>query len=299
MPAKKPKVSVIILNYNGRELISRCLDSIKAKTKCLNYEILVIDNGSVDGSIDLLKRKYTWVKLIPLEKNLGFAKANNIGMEKSNGQYIFLLNNDTEIITENWLHCLLEIAESDSRIGIVGCKLIYPDGRLQCLGGGRFSWKGWSIAHYVTHENEEAQYITGAALLIKRSVIRTIGCLDEDFSPLTFEDADWCMRAKKAGFKIVYDHRVVVIHSHGATIRRRRDTSWENFIYYNWQKNKIRFILQYFSLNWIIRRIPYELGIAIGYAFLGRVPPLLKAYYVNLVELKHTLQKRHLCNKIG
>ncbi|MEM4325816.1 MAG: glycosyltransferase family 2 protein, partial [Candidatus Pacearchaeota archaeon] len=126
---KRPFVAIIIVNLNKKEILKKCLDSLYKKTKYKNYVVIVSDNGSTDGSVEMIKKEFKRVDLIENRKNLGFALANNVAVDyalrKYNPDYFFLLNNDTKIIQKDWLTKLVETAESDERIGIVGCNLIY------------------------------------------------------------------------------------------------------------------------------------------------------------------------------
>ena len=130
-----PEVCIIILNWNGKELLKDCLSSLLKLTGYPNYKVIVVDNGSTDGSLEYVKKNFPQVDVLPLDKNYGFAKGNNKGikyaLKKYKPRYILLLNNDTKIIQRDWLTKLVETAESDKKIGIVVPKLIYTDGRIQ------------------------------------------------------------------------------------------------------------------------------------------------------------------------
>lgn len=181
-------VSIIILNWNKKDLTRNCLNSILKNTEYPYYEIIVVDNGSNDGSPQMIKNEYPMVKLIENKRNLGFSKGNNIGIKYSKGDYIFLLNNDTEV-TNNWLNSAVKVANSSSKIGIVGCKLLFPDGKIQHAGG----WMDERAMGHLYGYGEvdkgqynkiyEVEFVSGAAMLIKKEVIDKIGLLDEGFSP--------------------------------------------------------------------------------------------------------------------
>ncbi|MEM2618737.1 MAG: glycosyltransferase family 2 protein [candidate division WOR-3 bacterium] len=281
-------VSIIVLNFNGKDLLERCLDSIKENTSYPNYEVIVVDNGSTDGSQAMVEKRYRWVKLIKNKENLGFAKGNNIGIRAAEGDYILLLNNDTIIIQKDWLNNMVATAEEDPRIGIVGCRLITPDGTIQHVGGW-FNIRG--TGHYVKDidRTREVDYVTGTALLIKREVINKIGLLDENFSPAYYEDTDWCARCKKAGYKVVCTHKSTIIHVGSATAGRYYSSDVRFYIE---NKNRLRFTLLNYPLLWLIARIPNEIGILIYSIITKRSSEIFRAYRDNLKNIREILSKR-------
>jgi len=281
-------VSIIIVNFNKKELLKQCLDSIKNSTTYPNYEVIVVDNGSSDGSQEMVEKNYRWVKLVKNKENLGFAKANNIGIREARGDYIFLLNNDTVIIQRDWLEKMIAVAESDPKIGIVGCKLVGPGGTIQHVGGW-YNVRG--TGHYTKDIDRtvEVDYVTGAAMLIKREVIEKIGLLDEGYSPLYYEDTDLCARCKRAGYRIVCTPKTVIIH-HGSSTAGKWFSS--GFRFYVENKNRLRFILLNYPIHWLIARIPNELGILAYSLVTGRFSEISHAYLENLKQLKTILQER-------
>jgi GT2 family glycosyltransferase len=144
-------------------------------------------------------------------------------LKKYKPKYILLLNKDTKIIQKDWLKKLVETAESDKKIGIVGPKLIYPDGRIQHAGIDIKSLKHRGIYEpkSIYTKTEEIDAVTGACLLISSRAISKIGCLDEVYSPFSFEDVDLCLRAKHGGFKIIFNGEVVLIHREGVSTRKK------------------------------------------------------------------------------
>jgi len=290
---KKPLVSIIIVNWNAKEMLRNCLNSIRENTTYPNYKIVVVDNGSTDGSVEMIKKEFPHVQLIQNKENIGFAKANNQGIKSIESDYYFLIGNDTEV-TKNWLTSMIEVSESDSKFGITGCKLIFPNGRIQHAGA-------WVKIHGVEHclrekgdKLRQVDYVTGAAFLIKKEVIDKIGLLDEGFSPFYYEDSDYCVRARKAGYKIIYNPKTAIIH-HTAYSMKKQSLP---FVYFIKEKNRIRFILLNFPLPWLILRVPYEIrrfGATLAglYGETSQMLPLfVKAWLVNLKGLKEILRKR-------
>jgi len=247
-----PRVSIVVVNWNGKELLKNCLSSLDG-TDYEDFDVIVVDNGSTDGSVEMVREEFSFVGLVLNTRNLGFAKANNQGMKRAlmNGaDYVFLLNNDTEIIHKNWLKNLIEVAESSSKIGIVGCKLLLPNGNIQ-HAGGYVDYKG--DHHYLVGDKiGKVDYVTGAAFLVKREVVNKIGLFDEQFSPAFSEEVDYCMRARKAGYWVVYSPRTVIIHRMGATAKKH---SWLAPIIY---RNRVRCQLLNYPLSWLIRVVVFN-----------------------------------------
>lgn len=237
-------VSVIIVNYNTKKLLRSCLESIRMFTKSIDYEIVVVDNASNDGSVEFVKeyKNGKSIKLIENRKNLGFAKANNMGIKVSRGRYIVLLNSDTEI-RDNLFKKMYNWMEENKNIGISSCKLIYPNGRVQSAGGFSpnlirvFSWMIFQdlpfidklIKPFQPHKelsllkNDKIyerftnfDWLAGTFFMIRRGVIEDVGYLDEDYFMYT-EDVDYCYRVQRAGWKIGYNPNFKVIHHKGAS----------------------------------------------------------------------------------
>lgn len=210
------KASVIILTWNGLDYIAACLDAVLAQDYA-DVEVIVVDNASTDGTPEFVAERYPQVQLIRNERNLGFAAGNNIGMRAATGDVLALLNQDTEV-HPGWLAALVETA-SDPHIGLVGCKLLYPDGAIQHAGGHIVDARG-SARHIGRGEADAGQYdavqdvdfATGAALALTRATLTRIGPLDEGFTPAYYEDTDWCYRARAAGLRVVVCPQAVVTH---------------------------------------------------------------------------------------
>lgn len=217
----QPKVFIVILNWNGRQLLEDCIKSLQDITHP-NYSILVVDNGSSDGSVQMVSQKYPQIEIIQNETNLGFSKANNIGINRAlakGADYVLLLNNDVEVAPD-FLHKLVEVAERDEKIGIVGPKIYYYDRpKVIWFAGGVINFRyggGGHIGHNQIDRGQynqikEVDYISGCAMLIKKEVIEKIGLLDEDYF-IYSEDTDLCYRAHKADFRNLYVPSAVIWH---------------------------------------------------------------------------------------
>jgi len=242
-----PLVSVIILNWNQKKFLRRCLNSVLS-ADYPRIEVLVSDNGSVDGSVELVKKEYPNVILIENRTNLGFCEGNNVAIKRAKGDIIVLLNNDTWV-DKNWIKEVVKAA-SDPEVGIVGCKLLFAGTNvIQSLG-----YRSNLLGHYVnrgflevddgkcdTEKVADVDYVSGAALAIKRSVVDEVGFLDPLFYAY-FEDADWCYRVNAAGYKVVVAERAVV-HHFGSV-------SWSDFSFkkvYLTERNRFLFLVKHFS----------------------------------------------------
>ncbi|MGZ7107764.1 MAG: glycosyltransferase family 2 protein [Methanobacterium sp.] len=235
----RPLVSIIILNWNGKKVTEKCLTTLIDVTSYSNFNLIVIENNSSDGSAKFLSKKFgNKIDLICLNENLGFIKGNNHGIEysflKYHPQYIILLNNDTEIIEEDWLDKLINIIDKDEKIGIIGPKLLFPDRRIQWSGRK----KGCNTVNLILQtltarmnpgfgENEknapyanfigEVNTISGACMVIKSDLIKKIGFLDLSLYPMYQEDVEYSLRAQEAGYKVFYHGDVNIIHHEGYT----------------------------------------------------------------------------------
>ena len=219
-----PKVTIIILNWNGKEDTIECRESLKHITYP-NYEILLVDNGSTDGSVECFRERYPGMEIIETGENLGFAEGNNVGIRRAmdeGADYVLLLNNDT-VVDPEFLGELVKVAESDLKIGIVGPKIYYYDygGRKDVIwfAGGKINW-WWGIKYHLGrgipdfgqfNETSNSDFISGCCFLIKSEIIHKIGLLDDIYFCYS-EDADWSIRAKKAAYNVIYVPQSIIWH---------------------------------------------------------------------------------------
>jgi GT2 family glycosyltransferase/glycosyltransferase involved in cell wall biosynthesis len=220
--ALQPEVSIVIPVHDQWALTAGCLRSIATDYAAVGFEVIVVDDASTDGTADALAR-VVGVNVVTLVENLGFLGAVNAGIAAARGRYVVLLNNDT-VCQPGWLDALVDTAESDERIGVVGAKLVYPDGRLQEAGG--IIWNDASGHNYGRDRDPEdpafnfvrdVDYCSGACLLVRRELLATVGGLDPRFAPAYYEDTDLCFAARKHGYRVVYQPRAVVCHLEGAS----------------------------------------------------------------------------------
>lgn len=220
-------VSLIIVNMNGKELTVQCLSSIERIRTEVPCELIIVDNGSTDGSVECLRLNFQKHKIISLKNNYGFGYANNIGARIASGEYLLFLNNDT-IITDDFITPLVRILENNPEIGIIGPKLLNIDRSFQLSFGDSPSlineWKTRRLQlKHLTPKNiikngnnlgVKVDWISGAALMIRRSLFEKMNGFDERYF-MYFEDSDLCLRAKKTGFSTYWFSEACLIHHKG------------------------------------------------------------------------------------
>ncbi len=246
--ALKQKCVVAILNYNGKDLLGECLDSLAVQTFA-HFETLVIDNGSTDGSKELLTTGYPWVKLLALEKNLGFSPAYNSGIRDAlerGFEFFVLLNNDTWV-AQDLLAELLQAIEEDDRLGAV-CPKIYFASRPETIwyAGGDFSLWTCRPRHRGWKELDRGQFdtarqitlATGCAMLVRCSALQEVGLLDERFWAY-LEDVEWSVRFLKSGYKLSFAPKARVWHRCGETSVKKLGSGSQAFPQYLSTRNAL------------------------------------------------------------
>lgn len=224
---KSPKVAIIISTYNQKKLLEESLESLKKNTNYKDYRVYVVDDSGKGEIGKEIKKKFKWVDITINKENKGFSGANNIGIKRARTyykpDYFLLLNDDVEILQKDWLKKMIEIGESDEKTGILGCKILYPNGSLQNLGGYVRGWKIELELNENKKDTFEVDHVMGACIFIKKEIIEKIGLLDEIYSPYLLEDTDYCLRAKEKGWKIVSVPYVKIIHKKGKSIDSLED----------------------------------------------------------------------------
>jgi len=234
----QPVISIIIVNHNARDFLKRCLQSIFEKISDVVFEVWVVDNASSDGSIEMIRQEFPEVKIIANKENVGFAKANNQAIQKSEGKYIFLLNPDAVLLDSN-LKELINFMEQNDEVGMCGPLIVNRDGSMQrqCKRGLPTLWN--SVSYYLglwklfptnkwwrktfggyfllakpDDQICEVDCLSGAAMIVRNETIKEIGLMCEDYI-MYMDDIDWCYRAKKAGWKVYYVPLMKVMHYGG------------------------------------------------------------------------------------
>ena len=221
-----PFVSLIVVNWNGKPLLEECLLTLSHQTYS-PFEIIVVDNGSTDGSCEFLKQKYSHVKLVQLPENKGFAGGNIKGLEVAQGEYIALVNNDTHV-DPCWLENLIQPMLTDPVVGICSSKLIlHSTGQLESAGDGLTTWgvgfkRGFEQDPDLYSKQERVFGASAAACLYRRKMLDVIGFFDFDFF-FNDEDTDLNFRAQLGGWECLYVPNAIVYHRVNATIGRMSD----------------------------------------------------------------------------
>lgn len=248
-----PLVYIVVLNWNGKQDTVECLRSLQ-KVIYPNFKIILVDNASSDGTVDAVRKEFSEMEIIINRSNLRFAGGNNVGILSAldrGAEYVLLLNNDT-VVEKKFLNHLVEASEKDNNVGMAGPKIYFhskPD--LFWYAGGKIEWwKGW-ISHVGVREKDTGQYntqsrtdyITGCCILVKREVIEKIGVLDERYF-IYGEDADWCLRASKKGYSLIYVPSAIVWHK--LSVSTGGHLSW----FKNWNKLKSQLRLMWRYARW-------------------------------------------------
>lgn len=200
-------LSIIIVNRDNQRLLEECLTSIEKNTRRISHELIVVDNASTDGSREMVLNKFPKVALIVNKENLGFSKANNLGLKICQARYALLLNNDT-IVKDGALDKMVAFMDTRPEAGACGPRLLNVDGTPQ-RQGGLFGQKFW-----LAKEPVPVDCVIGAALLVRKEVIDRVGLLDENLFFYN-DDLDWCRSIRKAGYKIYFIPDAEIIHYGG------------------------------------------------------------------------------------
>ncbi len=296
------KLSIIIVNYNVKAFLQQALASIYKSTQVIETEIFVVDNHSVDGSLEMLRQQFPSINVIANSENLGFSKANNQAIKAASGDYIWLLNPDT-LVQEDTPAKLIQVMESDENIGLLGCKILNDDGSLQLacrrsfptpwvaftkmLGLAKmFPKSNWFGRYNLTHLNPDMAYeveaISGSCMFIRRAALEEVGTLDETFF-MYGEDLDWCYRFGKSNWKVYYTPETSIVHYKGES---SKVAAWDTMTHF--YKAMDIFARKHFKgssrfpLHWILRG-----GILLRYiiSILSKVGRNSAAYVLDLVGL--------------
>jgi GT2 family glycosyltransferase len=264
-------VSIIIVNWNAKDLLARCLRCVQATAHQVSYEIIVIDNASTDDSPAMVRRDFAAVRLIENRENVGFARANNQGMMMAQGRYYLLLNSDA-FVEENTIDGMVAFMDAHPQAGVGGCRLLYEDRSLQpsCYAFptlktefytalqldkllakspefGQFLMTYWDF-----NDMRPVDVIMGAFMLVRREAAQQVGLFDEGYFMYS-EEVDWCYRFRQAGWITLYNPAVQAVHVWGGSSQQMRT---EMFL--QMHRSKIRFFREHYGrasalmLKWIM-----------------------------------------------
>lgn len=226
-----PKISIVVLNWDGKQHLETCFNSIKEQTY-QNFETILVDNGSKDGSIELVKEKFPWVKLVSLPINIGFPRGNNVGIKASEGEYILTLNNDTKL-EKDCLKNLIEVVEQNKDVGMFALKMMFFYEPNLVNSTGTLLYKDGSAMNRGIKQEDKGQFeeideifgpCAGAALY-KKEMLEDIRLGEDEYFDKDFiiylEDADLSLRAQMKGWKSVYVPKSIIHHVHSATMQAK------------------------------------------------------------------------------
>jgi len=259
-------LSVVIVNWNVRELLRRCLRSVLASGRLggLAMEVIVVDNASSDGSAEMVREEFPEVRLIANEENLGFTGANNQGIAASRGRYLLLLNPDAEVLGDA-LGAMVDYMDAHPDVGALGPMLLNPDGSVQSsrrrfptlatafLESTIFQWelsrdnrilRRYYVLDRPDDEVQEVDWVTGACILMRREALEEVGPLDEGFFMYS-EELDWCRRARERGWKVVYLPTARVVHYGG-----KSSEQVVPFRHIQFQRSKVRYFCKHHGRLW-------------------------------------------------
>jgi hypothetical protein len=269
-------LSAIIVNRNTRDLLCQCLDSLTQKVGGIKMEVLVVDNGSTDGSVAVVRQKFPGVRLIENPVNMGFARANNQAISVSSGEYLLLLNPDTQVKDEA-IPKMLSFLNAHPEAGLAGAQLLNVDGSkqnsianfpslatelinkslLRRLFPKKFPGKETDYPSPV-----EVDSVIGACMLVRREAMEQVGLLDEEYF-LFLEETDWCYRMKKAGWKVYHIPQAKVIHFQGKSAeqdKKRAKVEYDRSRYHFFMKNRGTF-------QWVILLIGVVVKLLIEFTY--------------------------------
>ncbi len=269
------KVSIVILNWNNIDDSIEVLESLK-KVTYSNYQIILVDNGSKEPEGDLLKEKYPYIELFKNPENFGFTGGCNTGIKEAmedNSDYVLLLNNDIKV-SPNFLDLLVAEAESDPKIGIVGPKLYFYDRPKEiAFGGGSINLFTGEAKHLKLEEKQEVDYIEGSSMLIKAELLEKIKGLDEEYFSY-WEDADFCVKTRKEGYKIVYQPKAELWHK----VSSSTGGDLSPFSIYYLTRNRLIFMRRHAKFYNYLFFVPFYILDSLRYFLLFKNTARIKSY---------------------
>jgi len=303
-------ISIIIVNYNGKKWLQKCFDSLVDQTY-KNFEVIFVDNNSVDDSIEFLEKNYSDkinLKIVKSDKNLGFAGGNNLGYENSDGEYVILLNNDT-CVEKKYLENFTKAFSEIPNLGCAQSKIILMNDKQKLDVVGSYWTSSSFLYHFGFYKNQEEERYNevipvfsnkGASIILRREIIEKIGLFDNDFW-CYYEETDLCNRLWSAGYECWYYPKAVCYHANGGTSL----TFGNDFIQFHNFKNKLLSFLKNFEIITLIKIIPVYLLInillSIFWLFQGKFKHFMAIYraiFWNIKNIKTTLEKRKIIKNL-
>lgn len=297
------RLTIIIVNWNTRDILRDCLTSVYAQTQDVSFDMIVIDNASSDGSAEMIRTEFPQVILVENTENRGFAAANNQGMRIAKGQYVLLLNSDT-LLLNGPIQKIIAFADQNSKAAVVGCRVLNPDRTLQptCFMfpsllnlflAATYLYKNFPKSRFFGRERmswwdrsdiREVDVVTGCFMLVRREAIEQVGMMDESFF-MYAEETDWCYRFKQAGWTNMFYPNAQIIHLGGQSSKQVKVAMMvqvRRAILQFLKKNHGTFyfcIGRILVLVFFIFRIPFWLSVALLSSERRKAMDMVSAYW--------------------
>ncbi len=310
-----PKISLVVLNWNGVQHLETCFNSIKDQTY-KDFETILVDNGSADGSISLVQKKFPWVKIIALPENIGFCLGNNAGIKEAKGEYVLTLNNDTKF-DPNCLKNLIDVVEKNKQVGMFSLKMMFFYEPSLINSTGILIYKDGSAMNRGMKQPDKKQFeqieqifgpCAGAALY-KKEMLEDIKVGNDEYFDKNFfiylEDVDLAFRAQLRGWKSLYVPTALIYHVHSATMQAKSPIklylSERNRIWYTIKDYPLSLLIKtpYFTFKRYLYLAKNKKHIASSSKFKQRefLVAFLKAWIVGIVFIPRVLKKRRIIQK--
>lgn len=290
--------AVLVLGWNGGDDLLACLAAVTTQQGA-SAQVLLVDNGSVDGSPASVRQRFPQVQVVENGRNLGFSAGMNVGLRllmaaQPRPDVIVLLNQDT-VVAPEWLAAILKPFDHDPQIGVVGCKIYYPDGHT-IQHAGKWLEPGRAVSRHIGHGEldqgqfdtpGEAQSVTGAALALRVTALDAVGLFDEGYSPAYFEDDDLCWRMRRAGFRVYYQPAATLRH---AESRSTADVIKRSTLM---NRNRLRFVVKTYPADQVFG--DFVLAEQVRLAVLpegGELRTLRRAYLEGMVQIEEWIAAR-------
>ena len=303
-----PIVSIIVLNYNGKKYLDHCFDSLaKISYPKSRFEVILVDNGSSDGSVDYVKHNYPWVKIVPLKVNYGFTGGNNIGVRFAKGEYIVFLNNDV-VVDEKWLIELVKVVMDNPDAIVTSKSLFFEMPDMIDHDGTKMTFIGRSFSINFGRKNDNSKSVPkyvvqpyGASMMVKKSVFVDLGRFDEIYFT-SLEDTDLGLKAWLYGYKVIYVPTSFFFHVGGGTGGWGSKIS--NKMVFHLTKNSYMNVIKYFNSYRILQGITfsllYYLVSAIGSIREGRIDSIKAVLQAHIWVIRNSgliIRKRNELKK--